>query len=127
MCNMTLDAVLSRVSRKSGESVGDAVARLCVRVDKLDRIAASGSVQSFLALPDESKALWFALLADESCRRKAAEDRVEWLESQLALRAGVEIGSGQLTGATEGDLAAAAVLHQFSPMPHAGELSSASR
>lgn len=44
-----------------------------VRLSHLCRLAASGTVDSFMACDDETKRLAFALLCDESSRRKAAE------------------------------------------------------
>lgn len=52
------------------------------RLDKLERVSMTGSVQNWLKLPDEVKAKTFALLVEQSSLRKKAEERVAELEEQ---------------------------------------------
>jgi hypothetical protein len=57
------------------------------RLVKIDRMAACGTAESFLALSDDAKRQWFASAVIESSERKAAEARVreleEWVEHRV--------------------------------------------
>lgn len=66
-------------------------------VERLRRMAVTGTAANWLELPDEEKLLWFALCVDESSRRKKAEDRIEELECELS--ACISVASG-MDGAT---------------------------
>lgn len=45
-------------------------------LDRIKRMAACGTVDSFLASSDESKRAWFAIMVDESSLRKRAEEKL---------------------------------------------------
>lgn len=51
------------------------------RLKRLEALAATGTIKSMMELPDESKRELFALLIQESLRRKKAEKALEELQS----------------------------------------------
>jgi chromosome segregation ATPase len=53
------------------------------RLEIIDWLAQTGSVQAFLALSDDDKRRWFALAIDESERRKMAEADLAALRDEL--------------------------------------------
>ena len=69
--------------------------RLRAELEQIARVANCGSVDSWLALPDEHKRKWFALLADESSRKAKA------IREADALRADVRELVGGLAVMTE--------------------------
>lgn len=82
---------MQKVAEQSGRTVTmsasscEAVADRLERLDMIERMAACGTVDSFLAQTDEQKRLWFALAFDESSRRKAAEQLVEEMRIELSV------------------------------------------
>lgn len=72
-------------SIKNKEELKEINEILRARLESVNRIAACGSVNSFLASSDESKRQWFSIMLDESERRKAAEEENENLREQLNL------------------------------------------
>lgn len=48
---------------------------------RIKRLAACGTVDSFMALPDDDKRYWFAMAWQESDMRKLAEERLHFLHS----------------------------------------------
>ncbi len=55
------------------------------RAEAILRLAECGSVDSFLALPDIEKRIWFAVSVEESSRRKEAEEALQNLMSFLSV------------------------------------------
>lgn len=56
-------------------------AEVAGELQRIKRMAACGTADSFLALPDQDKRYWFAQCMDESERRKLAEARLAFLHS----------------------------------------------
>lgn len=61
-------------------------------LDRIKRLAACATVDSFLALPEQDKRYWFAMCIDESERRKLAEERFAFLHSTNKDAEGYEYG-----------------------------------
>lgn len=53
------------------------------RIETLERMAQTGTAESFLNLPDDEKRLFFALAVDESERRKHSELELKRREHEL--------------------------------------------
>ncbi|MFZ3286618.1 MAG: hypothetical protein WA191_07180 [Telluria sp.] len=62
------------------------------KLDRIERVSACGTVDSFMSLPDADKRFWFAMSADESERRKLAEERLAFLHSANKDAEGFEYG-----------------------------------
>ena len=58
-------------------------------VDRINRVAATGTIGNWLKLPDEDKAKWFATMIHESSERKKERERAEAAESALREREGM--------------------------------------
>jgi hypothetical protein len=83
--NEKVREALERAERWMGDCTELATIRahiegLEARLAKIDRMAACGTAESFLALSDDDKRQWFASAVIESSERKAAEARVRELE-----------------------------------------------
>lgn len=61
-------------------------------LDRIKRLAACGTVNSFLALPEQDKRYWFAQCIDESDRRKKNDVRFHFLHSTNRDAEGYEYG-----------------------------------
>ena len=52
------------------------------RCNRIDALAATGTTDSFMMLPNKEKREWFAIAIDESARRRDAETRIAALERE---------------------------------------------
>ncbi len=62
--------------------------QLQARLRSIEQVAACGSVQSWLALPDDARAQWFAMHLEMDDERRALRQdavRIEWLASQARM------------------------------------------
>lgn len=53
------------------------IAKMSYQLSLIERMAATGTAKSFLALSEENKRKFFAMAVDESSRRKEAEARID--------------------------------------------------
>lgn len=70
------------------DALGAEVERLQARLSRIEYVAGCGSVQSWLALPDDAKAQWFAMhleMDDERRARRKDAARIEWLAGQARM------------------------------------------
>lgn len=97
-------------------------------LDRIRRVAETGTAESFLALSDDDKRKWFALALDESTRRKHAEelldsgcivthDRDEFGVEQRTLRCGLNLRDAIKLGMDESAVYAALATLQRDRQP----------
>lgn len=75
-------------TRKERDTLRGEVERLQAKLRRIEAVAQCGSVQSWLALPDDAKAQWFAMHLEMDDERRADAARLQWLADNMRLMSG---------------------------------------